>query len=190
MYGLPCRRKGVWGPNAFGVLLGSKLGVELETMTRPSSGPWASPHPSCKRGSASPISSREAIALLGLHSSRVLFSHSVVSNSVPPWTAACQASLSFTISWSLLNLMFIESVMPSTHLILSSLSPALNLSQHQGLSMSQLFASRGQSIGASASASVLSVNIQGKSLPNPPESVTTATMPPSSEEKPAFQFGM
>ena len=35
-----------------------------------------------------------------------------------PWTAARQASLSFTISWSLLKLRSIESVMPSNHLIL------------------------------------------------------------------------
>ena len=35
-----------------------------------------------------------------------------------PWTAACQASLSFTISWSLLKLMSIESEMPSNHFIL------------------------------------------------------------------------
>ena len=35
-----------------------------------------------------------------------------------PWTAAHQASLSFTISWSLLKVMSIESVMPSNHLIL------------------------------------------------------------------------
>ena len=35
-----------------------------------------------------------------------------------PWTAAHQASLSFTISWSLLKLMSIELVMPSNHLIL------------------------------------------------------------------------
>ena len=35
-----------------------------------------------------------------------------------PWTAAHQASLSFTISWSMLRLMSIESVMPSNHLIL------------------------------------------------------------------------
>ena len=35
-----------------------------------------------------------------------------------PWTAARQATLSFTISWSLLKLLYIESVMPSTHLIL------------------------------------------------------------------------
>ena len=37
---------------------------------------------------------------------------------VTPWTTAHQASLSFTISWSLLKLMSIESVMPSNHLIL------------------------------------------------------------------------
>ena len=37
---------------------------------------------------------------------------------VTPWTAAHQASLSFTISWSLLKLMFIKSVMPANHLIL------------------------------------------------------------------------
>ena len=35
-----------------------------------------------------------------------------------PWTAARQASLSITNSWSLLKLMSIESVMPSNHLIL------------------------------------------------------------------------
>ena len=50
----------------------------------------------------------------------LLFSCSVVSDSLqPPWTAAHQASLSFTISRSLLKLMPIESVMPSNHLILS-----------------------------------------------------------------------
>ena len=37
--------------------------------------------------------------------------------SMTPWTAACHASLSFTISWSLLKLISIESVMPSNHLI-------------------------------------------------------------------------
>ena len=35
-----------------------------------------------------------------------------------PWTAACQAALSITNSWSLLKLMSIESIMPSNHLIL------------------------------------------------------------------------
>ena len=48
----------------------------------------------------------------------LLFSRSVMSDSVNPWTAACQASLSFTISWSLLKLLSIESVMPSNHFIL------------------------------------------------------------------------
>ena len=38
-----------------------------------------------------------------------------------PWTTACQASLSITRSQSLLKLMFIESVMPSKHLILCHL---------------------------------------------------------------------
>ena len=37
---------------------------------------------------------------------------------VTPWTAACQASLSFTISWSLLKLMSIELIMSSNHLML------------------------------------------------------------------------
>ena len=41
-----------------------------------------------------------------------------MSDSATPWTAVHQASLSFTISWSLLKLMSIESVMPSNHLIL------------------------------------------------------------------------
>ena len=51
-----------------------------------------------------------------------------------PWTAACQGSLSFTISLSLLKFMSIESVMPSNHHPLSPpYLPALSLSQHQGL---------------------------------------------------------
>ena len=80
-----------------------------------------------------------------------------------PWTAACQASLSFTISQSLLKFMFIESVMPSSHLILChSLSSCLLSFPASGcFPMCQFFASGGQSIGASASALVLPVNIQG-----------------------------
>ena len=41
-----------------------------------------------------------------------------MSESVTPWTAAHQASLSFTIFWSLYKLMSIESVVPFSHLIL------------------------------------------------------------------------
>ena len=47
----------------------------------------------------------------------MLFSHPIMSNSVIPWTAACQASLSLTISQSLPKFMFIASVM-SSNLIL------------------------------------------------------------------------
>ena len=43
---------------------------------------------------------------------------SCVRLSVTPWTTACQASLPFSISWSLLKLIFIELVMPPNHLIL------------------------------------------------------------------------
>ena len=49
---------------------------------------------------------------------RTLQSLSHVQLFATPWTAACQASLSFTISQSSLKLMPIESVMPSNHLIL------------------------------------------------------------------------
>ena len=54
---------------------------------------------------------------------------------VTPWTAALEASLSITNSWSLLKLMSIELVMPSnqSHPLSPSSLPAPNLSQHQGL---------------------------------------------------------
>ena len=80
-----------------------------------------------------------------------------------PWTVARQASLSITNSRSLLTLMSIELVMPSNHLILCHplRTPAFNLSQHQGsFPMSQFFASHGQSIGVSVSASILPMNTQ------------------------------
>ena len=80
-----------------------------------------------------------------------------------PWITACQASLSITSSQSLLKLLSIESVMPSNHLILCcpllfppSVFPSIRVFFH----ISQFFASGGQSIGVSASASVLPVNIQ------------------------------
>ena len=70
--------------------------------------------------------------------------------------------LFFTISLSLLKFMSTELVMPSNHLVLChplllpSIFPSIRV-----FSVSQLFPSGGQSIGASASASVLPVNIQG-----------------------------
>ena len=71
---------------------------------------------------------------------------------VTPWIAAHQASLCFTISQSLLKLMSIVSMMPSNHLILCR--PLFSCPQ-------SFPESGGQSIEASASASGLSVNIQG-----------------------------
>ena len=53
--------------------------------------------------------------------SSVQFSHSIVSNSMTPWTTARQASLSITNPWSLPKLMSIELVMPFNHLILCRL---------------------------------------------------------------------
>ena len=87
------------------------------------------------------------------------FSHSVFAT---PWTAACQASLSITNSQPLLKLMSIELVMPSNHLILCCplLFPPAILPASGSSPMSQFFTSGGQSIGVSASASVLPKNIQ------------------------------
>ena len=78
-----------------------------------------------------------------------------------PWTAALQASLSFTVSWSLLKLMFTESVMPSDHLILSHpFSSCLQSFPASGFFLvSWLFALGDQNIGASAS--FLPMNNQG-----------------------------
>ena len=79
-----------------------------------------------------------------------------------PWTAACQASLSFTISQSLLKLMSIESVIPSSQLILCC--PLSSCPQSFPISwsfpVSWFVTSGGQKIQASASASVLTMNIQ------------------------------
>ena len=82
---------------------------------------------------------------------------------VTPWTAACQDFLSFTISWSLLKLMFIESVMPSNHLILChpllhlpSVFPSIKVFSNIKVFSS---VSGDQSIGASAL--LLPLNIQG-----------------------------
>ena len=71
---------------------------------------------------------------------------------------ACQASLSFTISQSLLKLMYVESIRPSNHLILCH--SILLLPASGSFQMSQFFATGGRSIGFSASAPVLPMNIQ------------------------------
>ena len=76
-----------------------------------------------------------------------------------PWTTACQASLSFTLSWTLLKLKSIELVMPSNHLILCRLfsSCPQSFPASGSFPMRQFFPSGGQSIEASAS--VLPMNI-------------------------------
>ena len=75
------------------------------------------------------------------------------------WPAACQTPLSSTISWSLLKVMSIELVMPcNPSYPLFTPSP---FAFNQGLFQWVDLASGGQSIGASASASVLPLNIQG-----------------------------
>ena len=78
-----------------------------------------------------------------------------------PWTAAHQAPLSITNSWSLPKPMSIESMMPSNHLS-SSVFPFSSCLQSFPVSgsfpMSQLFSSGGQSIGVTASTSVLPMN--------------------------------
>ena len=110
----------------------------------------------------------------------LLFSHPVVSDSVTPWAAARQVSLSFTISQSLLKLMFIaldlglkaEKRLNSCSLswwchpttsssVICFCSCLMSFPTSGSFPISQLFASGGQSIRASVSASVLPVNIQG-----------------------------
>ena len=88
----------------------------------------------------------------------VQFIRSFVSDFVTPWTAARQASLCITNSQSTLKLMSIMSVMPSNHLILClplllppSIFPSIRVFSNE---------SGGQSIGVSASTSVLAMNIQ------------------------------
>ena len=77
-----------------------------------------------------------------------------------PWTAICQAPLSFTISWSLLKFMSIESVILSISSSNTLFSFVLQSFPASGsFPMSQLCMSGSQSIGASASASVLPMNI-------------------------------
>ena len=80
-----------------------------------------------------------------------------------PWIAACQDSLSITNSLSSLRLMSIESVMPSSHLILCHpllllppIPPSIRV-----FPMSQLFTWGGQSTGVSALASFLPKKSQG-----------------------------
>ena len=93
----------------------------------------------------------------------LLFSHQVISDSKIAWTSACQVSLSLTIPQCLPKFMSITSVMPSNHLILChpllllpSIFPSIMVFSNE-----LVVPSGGQSIGASASASFLSLSIKG-----------------------------
>ena len=94
--------------------------------------------------------------------SSVQFSHSVMSDSL--WLQGLQHTrlpCPITNSRSLLKLMSIESVMPSNHHILCCTLSCLQFFPASGSFLtSQFFSSGGQSIGVSASASVLPVNVQ------------------------------
>ena len=98
----------------------------------------------------------------------VVQSPSCVRIFVASWTAAAQASMSLTISQSLLKFMSIASAMLSitdghqpSHPLMSSSSSVLNLSEHQGfLQWVIFFASDDQNTRVSASLSVLPGNIQ------------------------------
>ena len=114
------------------------------------------------------LKTRDIILLAKVHIVKAMVFPIVVIQSlsngslfVTPWNAACQASLSITNSQSLLKLMSIESVMPSNQS--SSVVPFSSHFQSFPASgsfqTSQLFISGGQSIGVSASASVLPMNI-------------------------------
>ena len=86
-----------------------------------------------------------------------------MSDSVTPWTAAQEASLSFSISRSLLKLLSIESVMPSNHLILChpllllpSIFPSIRVFSNESVLCISVL-----SFGVSASPSLLLMDIQG-----------------------------
>ena len=92
----------------------------------------------------------------------VQFSCSVVSNSL--WLHGLQHArlpCPSHVSWRLLKLMSIKSVMPSNQLILCPFLLWQSFPASESFPISQFFASGGQSIWASASTSVLPMNIQG-----------------------------
>ena len=105
-----------------------------------------------------------------------------------PWTATHQASLSFTVFRSLLKLMSIELVMPSNHLVLCCpllLLPSVFVSIRVFFELTVHI--NCQSIGASASASALSMNIQGW-FPLGLTGLFSCHLSNSEESSPAPQF--
>ena len=103
--------------------------------------------PRCKRLLISWLQSPSALIFSSVQS----LSH--VRLFATPWTAACQAFLSITNSWSLLKLMPIESVMPSSHhifchplLLLPSIFPSIRVFSRQHIKKQRYYsASKGPS---------------------------------------------
>ena len=90
------------------------------------------------------------------------FNHRVLSKSMTPWTVACQASLSLTISQSLFKFRSITFVMPFRHIILwHPLLLSSIFSSIRGFSNESAVHIRWKNTWVSASASVLPMNIQG-----------------------------
>ena len=99
--------------------LAARENTKVRMLAYPVSGIGRKLHHQGRRGLEMKLSYDPAIPLLRVSGeSSVQFSHSVMSDFATPWTAACQASLSIANCRSLLKLMSIESVMPSSHLIL------------------------------------------------------------------------
>ena len=107
---------------------------------------------------------KKYIKVVYCHPASFQFSRSVMFHSTASWTAAHQTSQSITNSSSLLKLMSIESMIPSNHLILYVVpfsSCLQSFPASRSFPMCQFFTSGGQSFGASASALLLPMNIQG-----------------------------
>ena len=146
----------VFTPVSLFKLLAHSLGLELPMYT--------SPH-LCKSELAERTLAFPSLATPCLLAQREFVqSLSCIRLFVTPRTASKPGFSVFHHLPELLKLISIKSVMPSNHLIVCHphSPPALNLSQHQGVFQSvKLFKSGSQRTGASVSASVLPVNIQG-----------------------------
>ena len=101
--------------------------------------PWRGPFNTKSRSKSQRSRSHVLGAVFAIHFSSVQ-SLSHVRLFVTPWTAADQASLSITNSWSLFKLMSIESVIPSNHLILCrpllllpSIFPSIRVFSHESV---------------------------------------------------------
>ena len=97
------------------------------------------------------------VHLVALQIKHLFFSPQLSLTPCDPMDCSTPGFLSFPISQNFLKLMSMGLVMPTNHLV--PFPPTFSLSQHQSF-LSQLFSLRGQSDGASASASVLPMNIQ------------------------------